>query len=111
MEGLLNFDGSRRVIIVPYGSSLFVAIEQDLFKRFPDRDITIAVLTTQSEPIPESSTKDMYIVRRKTDKWRFVDVTDPIQVVNGDELTVTKVGKKEPTLTVIFILFILNIFC
>lgn len=73
--------------------ALLRAIELDLAKRFPDRDIALAA---GAVPIPYSSTKDVHIIRRWTKKWGFVDVTDISEIQSGDEITLVKIAKRQP---------------
>ena len=71
-----------------------MAIESDLAQRFPDRDISLAAGAGLS--IPKSSTKDVHIIQRCTEKWGFVDVTDVSQVRSGDKITLVKIAMRGP---------------
>ena len=92
MEVLVKFEGSRRVLAVSEDSCLVVEIEKELCRRFPDRDIAIAPIGSK---VPQSTSKEVYIIQRLTSKWGYVDVTDVSQVQGGDEVTLAKMSKLE----------------
>lgn len=95
MEVLLHFEGSRRVVAVPAGSTLEVELEKEVVKCFPDRDIAIASIGGK---VPQSSSKEVYLVQKLAPKWGYVDVTDSSQVQGGDEVTLAMISKlKEVT--------------
>ena len=73
MEILVDFKNSRRVVAIPQGSCLEAELEKDIVKRFPSCDIAIAAIGTA---VAQSSSKDVYILQRKTRDWGFVDITD-----------------------------------
>ena len=91
MEVVLVFEGSRRVLTVPKEKSLLTEIEKDILKRFPERDVVVAAV---GERVLQSSSKEVHILQKRTEKWGFVDVTDTSQVNSGDELTLTKIARK-----------------
>ena len=103
MEVLLVFEQSRRVLVVGEGSSLLAAIERDITERYPDRDLAIAPVGNK---VPGSVSKEVYILQKHTEKWGLLDVTDITQINSGDEITLTKVGRKvEPCSPVSSIIF------
>ena len=92
MEILVNFEGSRRVVSVEDSSDLLVAVERELARRCPGRDIAIAPVDTK---LSQSGSKEVYILQKCTEKWGYVDVTDSSQVKGGDEITLVKMPKLE----------------
>ena len=96
MEVLLVFQNSRRVITVAEGQQLLAAVERDIGERFPDRDIAVAAV---GDKVPQSTSKEVYMLQKRTEKWGYVDITDISQVCSGDELTLTKVSNRGETST------------
>jgi hypothetical protein len=92
VEVLLHFEGSRRVLNIGEGSTIEVELEKELVERFPGRDLTVAPI---GQAVPQSPSKDVYMLQKLTLKWGYVDVTDRSQVQGGDEVTLVKVSKLE----------------
>jgi hypothetical protein len=90
MEVLVNFEGSRRVVSVE--DSLLVAVEKELARRCPGRDVAIAPVGTK---LSQSGSKEVYILQKLTTKWGYMDVTDLSEVQVGDEITLTRMPKLE----------------
>ena len=89
-ELLFHFEGSRRVLKLQEGSILEIELEKELGIRFPDRDFAIASI---GKRVPQSGSKDVFIIQKLTEKWGYVDVTARNEVKGGDELTLVKVPK------------------
>jgi hypothetical protein len=101
MEILLTFEGSRRVLKILEGSAILIDIEREVAKRFPDRDFVIAPIGNK---VPQSTSKDVYIVQKFSTKWGYVDVTDVKQIQEGDEVALTKIPKLKVRLLLFFCL-------
>lgn len=89
---LLHFEGSRRVVRVPEGYTLEVELERELLTHFPVRDIAVAPIGNK---VPQSPSKDVYMLQKMTSKWGYVNVMERGQVQGGDEVTLVKISKVE----------------
>lgn len=75
---------------LPEGSTLEVELEKELGVCFPDRDLKVAIIGSK---VPQSTSKDVYIVQRLTERWGYLDITERSQLKEGDVITLSKVTK------------------
>ena len=89
MKVLLEFEGSKRVLHLSEVDSLLARVEQEVTKLVTD----VAVAPFNRENL--CSSKPLLVIQRWSTEWNtYIDVTDAVEVVDGDKLTLAKISPR-----------------